>query len=60
MENPNKEWEVFPDRNERLGFDMDSGNVRFEDMEASCNFTQYDEMPAFERIVKRPKSKKNK
>jgi hypothetical protein len=50
----------FPDRNERLGFDMEEGNVRFEDMEASCNFTQYDEMPAFERIVKRSKSKKTK
>jgi len=58
MKNPNAEqWENFPDRSERLGFDMDSGNVTFGDIVDEVMIEQFDELPTFERIVKRSKQK---
>ena len=58
MKNPNaKHWQQFPDRSERLGFDMDSGNVTFGDMVDEVVIEQFDELPQFERIAKRSKPK---
>jgi hypothetical protein len=59
MKNPNAEsWEQFPDRNERLGFDMDSGNVTFGDVVDEVVFEQFDELPTFEKIKRKTKKEK--
>jgi hypothetical protein len=50
LKNPNSDhWEQFPDRNERLCFDMDSGGVRFNEMESRVEFDDFDELPQFEK-----------
>ena len=59
MKNPNEElWEGFPDRSERLGFDMDSGNVTFGDLVDEVAFEQFDELPQFEQIRKSKRKSK--
>jgi len=55
LKNPNAEhFSAFPDRNERLAFDMETGGVRFESAD-ECEFEQFDELPVFERIKRKPK-----
>ena len=57
LKKPNAEhWQQFPDRNERLGWDMESGGVRFESPDET-DFSEFDEMPIYERINRKPKKK---
>ena len=44
MESHSQQRQNFPDRNEHLCFDMESGGVRFEEHDDE-EFTEYDELP---------------
>jgi hypothetical protein len=58
LKNPNADqWQQFPDSAERLGFDMDSGNVTFGEMVDEVIFEHWDELPQFEKIRKTKKQK---
>jgi hypothetical protein len=55
INDPKDNWENLPDREERLGFDMDSGGVTFES--DNEEFEDFEELPVFQKIKRKNKIK---